>query len=451
MNSLSASISYEDSDLSLSRLQAVEASFAVAEFDLAGVILRVNDRLLSMTGYDEDEVVDNYHSMFLPDEMVDCPDYDLCWTDLRAGKGKCVVLPCVTKQGSRIWVEETYSPIRDSRGDVTGILRLGVDVTERHDKLADLKGKVDAIERSYAVVEFDVKGNILTANHHFLSVMGYDLPEIAGHHHSMLVDSGYAQSADYRAFWRSLAKGKYSARQFKRIAKDGEDVWFEATYNPVFNPDGTVRKIVKFAVDITGEVNSLGDLKSTLDTSFVDVDRSLCKFDQNYEKVAKACHLAKGHIEASGMVTGRMVSCVSESAQRMTELRTVADHVFDLVIEGDVSAVALENAIDALRDGAVNIPGIAGLIDNADDCIGENVRILTALRLDTKAMLERLAVVSLAVEKQGEITGQITREMSGIDASITASQELLWGMQKVSEEMALAVGQTREASVVLAR
>ncbi|MDG4717744.1 MULTISPECIES: PAS domain-containing protein [Thalassospira] len=451
MNSLSASIRHEDHDLSSIMLDAVNASFAAAEFDLTGAVVRVNDRFLSMTGYDEDEVIGNHHSMFLPEELVNGPDYDLCWADLRAGKGKRVVLPCVTKQGERIWVEETYSPIRDCRGDVTGIVRLGVDVTERHDKLSDLQGKVDAIEHSHAVVEFDVKGNILTANHHFLSVMGYDLSEIAGQHHSMLVDPDYAQSADYRAFWRSLAKGKYSARQFKRIGKDGEEVWFEATYNPVFNPDGSVKKIVKFAVDITGEVASLTDLKTTLDTSFVDVDRSLCKFDQNYENVAKVCHQAKGHLEASGMVAGRMVASVGESAQRMTELRSVADNVFDLVIEGDVAAVALENAIDALRDQAANTPALGRLIDNVDDCISENVRILTALRLDMKAMLERVAVVSLAVDKQGEITGQITSEMQGIETSIAASQDLLSGMQKVSEEMALAIGQTREASVVLAR
>ncbi|WP_336080194.1 PAS domain-containing protein [Thalassospira sp. CH_XMU1448-2] len=451
MNSVVSSIGQDRNDLSYDLHAAVDVSFAVAEFDLNGRIIRVNERFLAMTGYDESEVVGQHHSMFLPAEVVNGPDYDLCWIELRAGKSKRVVLPCVTKQGDLIWVEETYGPIRDCKGAVSAIMRLGVDVTERHEKLIDLQGKVDAIEHSHAVVEFDVKGNILTANHHFLSIMGYELAEIVGLHHSMFVEPDYAQSADYRAFWRSLANGKYSARQFRRVGKDGDEVWFEATYNPVFAPDGTVRKIVKFAVDITGEVHSLGDLKTTLDSSFIDIDRSLCKFDQNYERVAKACRLAQVHLEASSMIAGRLVSCVEESAQRMTELQSVADHVFDTVIEGDVAAVAMENALDAVRAGARDTPELKARIDNLDECVSENVRILTALRLDMKAMLNRVAVVSVAVEKQGDVISQVTSEMHGVQTSLATSQGLLSGLQMVSEEMAVAVGRTREASVVLAR
>jgi methyl-accepting chemotaxis protein len=317
--------------------------------------------------------------------------------------------------------------------------------------LADLQGKVDAIEHSQAVIEFDIAGNVLTANYNFLVATGYSLAEVVGKHHSRFLEADYAESIDYRAFWRSLAKGKNAARQFKRIGKDGREVWFEASYSPVYGADGKVCKIVKFATDITEQVTSQLELKATLEAGFDEVDQTIGKLDQGYEDLSASCRQAHAHLEVSSMVAGRLVSSVDETAQRMAELRSVADDAFDHAIESDGAVASLEKALDVLRDCARDDPAIIEQIEVLENCIGESARISTVVRADIKAMLSRVAVVSLAVAQQGEITHQVSSEMHGIQTALDASQRPFKDMIKASDDISLIIGRSREASGILAR
>ncbi|WP_449395817.1 methyl-accepting chemotaxis protein [Devosia riboflavina] len=110
---------------------------------------------------------------------------------------------------------------------------------------------LDAISRALAVIEFGLDGTILTANQNFLDVMGYTLDEVRGKHHRIFVDPAESALPDYKLFWQQLAKGKFQAAEYRRIGKGGQDVWIQATYNPVFGRDGKPTKIVKFATDVT--------------------------------------------------------------------------------------------------------------------------------------------------------------------------------------------------------
>ena len=135
----------------------------------------------------------------------------------------------------------------DASGTHVGFVTEWADVTEvrRQEALSD------AISRSQAVIEFNMDGTIVTANDNFLATLGYTLEEIQGQHHRMFVDSEYAESAEYHQFWAELNEGKFSAGEFKRIAKDGREVWIQATYNPIPDMNGRACKVVKYATDIT--------------------------------------------------------------------------------------------------------------------------------------------------------------------------------------------------------
>jgi methyl-accepting chemotaxis protein len=109
---------------------------------------------------------------------------------------------------------------------------------------------LEAFSKSMALIEFDMKGNILTANENFCKAVGYDLSEIKGKHHSMFVDPIYRDTSEYTKFWDNLREGKSDQRQYKRIAKGGREIWIEASYNPVFRGSKPV-KVVKIASDIT--------------------------------------------------------------------------------------------------------------------------------------------------------------------------------------------------------
>src|SRR5438874_2505417 len=97
----------------------------------------------------------------------------------------------------------------------------------------DTAAKLAALNKSQAIIEFNLDGTILTANANFLNALGYTLEEVKGKHHSLFVEPGYKESAEYREFWAALNRGEYQAAQYKRIGKGGKEVWIEASYNPL--------------------------------------------------------------------------------------------------------------------------------------------------------------------------------------------------------------------------
>jgi methyl-accepting chemotaxis protein len=126
------------------------------------------------------------------------------------------------------------------------------------------RAKVDAINRSQAVIEFGLDGTIITANENFLNAVGYSLAEVQGKHHRMFVDPTYAQGAEYAAFWRDLAAGQFQSAEYQRFAKGGREIWLQATYNPILGRNGKPTKVIKFATDITAQKNRMADMSGQL-------------------------------------------------------------------------------------------------------------------------------------------------------------------------------------------
>src|ERR1700760_4530576 len=131
--------------------------------------------------------------------------------------------------------------------------------------LADMRGQLDAINKAQAVVEFSLDGRILAANDNFLNIFGYSLDQLRGQHHSMLVDADYRASAEYRAFWSKLGRGEYDAGQYRRIDRGGNDVWIQASYNPIFDMNGKPFKVVKYASDVTEQVRAAQALQRAVE------------------------------------------------------------------------------------------------------------------------------------------------------------------------------------------
>ncbi|CAO4180792.1 methyl-accepting chemotaxis protein [Methylorubrum populi] len=129
----------------------------------------------------------------------------------------------------------------------------------------DAQAKLDAFNRSLAIIEFDLDGTILSANQNFLSILGYDLDEIRGKHHRMFVDAAHGASADYAAFWDQLRSGRHVAGEFPRLNKTGQRVWLEATYNPILDASGKPVRVMKLGADITAKKNETDRLMTMID------------------------------------------------------------------------------------------------------------------------------------------------------------------------------------------
>ena len=135
-----------------------------------------------------------------------------------------------------------------------------------------------ALQKSQAIIEFDLDGTIITANQNFLTAMGYRLEEVKGKHHGIFVEPGYRESADYKQFWERLRRGEFQAARFKRINKSGKEIWIEATYNPVFR-GGKPYKVIKFATDITEQKTVEADLQGQVDA--IGRSQAVIQFDLN--------------------------------------------------------------------------------------------------------------------------------------------------------------------------
>lgn len=243
----------EAGDLSLLHLgMALDGCQAVAEFAADGRILHTNELFLSLTGYSTEEVVGNHHRMFCDPGFAASTDYQVFWEQLRAGHAMDGEFKRIGRAGVEIWVRGRYHPITVD-GVVTKVVNLAMDVTgTKQDSLLQ-DGLVSAISRAQAVIEFDLAGNIITANANFLDMTGYSLPELTGQHHRMFCTPDYARSSEYDQFWEKLSCGEFHSGTFKRIGKSGREVWIQATYNPVFDLRGRPLKIVKFAMDLTAQ------------------------------------------------------------------------------------------------------------------------------------------------------------------------------------------------------
>ncbi|EHQ99841.1 methyl-accepting chemotaxis protein [Bradyrhizobium sp. WSM471] len=155
----------------------------------------------------------------------------------------------------------------------------------------DAQAQIEAIGRSQAMIEFNLDGTIITANKNFLDALGYRLDEIQGKHHSMFVPADQRDGAEYKAFWGALNRGEYQAREFKRIAKGGREVWIEASYNPVLDGNGKTVMVAKIATDITAKkIRSMADaskiaaisraqavIEFKLDGTIVTANENFCK------------------------------------------------------------------------------------------------------------------------------------------------------------------------------
>jgi two-component system, sensor histidine kinase and response regulator len=132
---------------------------------------------------------------------------------------------------------------------------------EQEDAVANYRGKIEAINRSQLMIEFNMDGTIVSANDNYLRAFGYTAAEVAGKHHRMFMKNEESQSAEYQELWEHLRSGQFHSGEYRRIAKNGKHVWVNSSYNPILDSEGTPVRVLKFATDVTERVTMQLELK----------------------------------------------------------------------------------------------------------------------------------------------------------------------------------------------
>ncbi len=233
--------------------QAMDRSMAIIEFDLDGRVIAANENIRKALGYGE-QILGMHHRSFCDPDYASSKPYTEFWAALRRGEFFSDRVARRTRDGRGLWLEASYNPIHNAAGDVVSVLKVASDVTVRANAEASTQAQLDAVRRSMAVIEFTPDGHIITANDNFLATVHFTLDQIRGKHHRIFCDDEYVKSPEYAQLWNTLQRGQFYTGRVLRRCRERHACWLQASYNPVFDAQGQVTSIIKFAYDITAQV-----------------------------------------------------------------------------------------------------------------------------------------------------------------------------------------------------
>ena len=324
-----------------SLLDAIERSMAVIEFDLQGVVLRANDNFLKTMGFRAEQVVGQPHRMFCTPAFARSAEYNQLWTQLRNGQFQSGTFERVAGNGQSVWLEASYNPVRNDTGQVIKVVKYAMDVTPRLQAESEANAKLGAIDRAMAVIEFNLDGTILTANDNFLQRMGYTLSQIQGQHHRVFCKPELANSSAYSEFWKRLNQGELFSGQFERIDKNGQIVWLEANYNPVYDASGRLCKVVKFASDVTARVQQhAADAASATQAYHISINtRDIAEKGADViQQTASGMRAIAADIDGSSQLIAKLGERSQQITAIVNTIRGIADQTNLLALNAAIEA-----------------------------------------------------------------------------------------------------------------
>jgi len=262
----------------LNRLKSsIDASFAQIEFDPKGNILDVNQNFASLLEYDRpQELIKKHHTLLVANKLMFSKEYIQFWSKLRKGIIQKGEFKRVSKNGKQIWIQAVYTPLKNEKEEVVKVLGVAMDISSQKEAILNAEGLKDAINLSFAQIEFSEEGKILDVNQKFMDAFGYNTPEeLLGKHHSIFVEKSHENINIHAEFWRNLKKGIAQNGEFKQINKAGESVWTKTAYTPIKDSFGKILKIIQISVDITDQkkmILNMQGLKDTIDASFTQIE-----------------------------------------------------------------------------------------------------------------------------------------------------------------------------------
>ncbi|MET3587135.1 methyl-accepting chemotaxis protein [Pseudorhizobium tarimense] len=356
------------------------------------------------------------------------------------------------------------------------VVKIASDITAAKMKAAEDQGKIEAISRTQAVIEFKPTGEILSANQNFLDCLGYQLSEIVGRHHRMFCEPSLSESEDYRQFWRELAQGVPKADEFKRIGKNGKAVWIQASYNPILDADGKVFKIVKFATDVTERARAVdeiaagptglaeGNLTCDIDKPFISsLDKIRVDFNAAIARLREAMRTvgenAEGLAAGSGEIrqasdglakrTEQQAAAVEETAAALEEIsQTVADSAKRAEEAGSLvgrTRKGAEQSGEVVRSAV----GAMGQIETSSEQISSIIGVIDEIAFQTNLLALNAGVEAARAGEAGKgfaVVAQEVRELAQRSAKAAREIKTLitTSTEQVSRGVSL-VGQTGKA------
>ena len=398
------------------RTNIMNLTSIVSESDKKGDIISINDKFIQVSKYSRNELIGHPHSTTRHPDMPK-ETFRQMWATIGRGDMFRGVIKNRAKDGIPYYVDAVIAPILGDNGKPMKYLGVRYDITVAETDRQNARAILSAINATYAMVEFDLRGHVQKANDNLLRILGYSSAEVVGKHHRMFVNPADAASPAYQKFWTDLNAGKPQKETFRRVGKGGREVWLQAVYSPVTDEMGRVLKVVKIATDVTAEhqantmlrtavheslaviaaakegdlthrvdlagktgliaelSNGLNSLLETTVVAFADVGRVLgaLAVGDLSQRVTRDYHGTFNQLKHDANTSSEKLTDVIEDMARMLEGLAVGDltqrisrsmqGAFDRVkIDANESFDKLSNIIDEVRAAADALTGAANQV-----------------------------------------------------------------------------------------
>jgi methyl-accepting chemotaxis protein len=454
-------------------LRALDRALAIIEFDRTGKILTANANFCRAMGYELSEIRGQHHRLFVTPEFASGADYKAFWDKLGRGQYDTGEYLRLAKGGRPVWIQASYNPVLGSDGQVLKIVKVAADVTAEKLKTAEFEAKMLALTKVQAIVDYKPDGEIITCNQLLLDITGYAArQDLIGRHDRTLVDPAEAKSEDYAALWRKVNDGEYVAGAFRRFGKGGKELWLQASFNPIFDLDRKVVKVIMYATDITGLTQGLARMASKrldqeIDTKAATVFGKLrADFNQTHQilrdtliQVGDGAGAVRSGVEELASAADDLSRRTEQQAATLEETAAALDQITATVKQAaeraDQAQAAITVANEDAAKGAVVVreavqamDGIAGSAGQISQIIG----VIDEIAFQTNLLALNAGVEAARAGDAGRGFAVVASEVRALaQRSAEAAKEIKALISSSSAQVNSGVGLVRATGEALER
>ena len=409
-------------------IAALNRSMAVIEFDPDGHVLTANQNFLDTMGYSLSEIQGKHHRIFVGDKQSNSSEYQRFWRNLREGQLSSGEFLRFGKGGMEVWIQASYSPVLSSNGSVQKVVKFATNISERKSEEASVRSQINAMSRTFAVIEFELDGTIVNANDNFLSVLGYNLSEIQGKHHSMFVDDQLRRSPEYREFWALLNRGEFHSGVFHRITKSGRGVWIQASYNPIFDANGRISRVIKYATDITATHEASEQTSRVSDS----ISESVNQFSQTITEISSNVNRTASLSSEAKEIASSTCDAVKNLDQSSRDIGKIVEVIQELADQTNL--LALNATIESARAGEAG-RGFAVVASAVKDLAKQTAAATKNIEMSVRDIQHNIAGVVNSTETISKSVSEVSVNMTTIAAAVEEQSVTMSSISRTADEL----------------